>query len=148
MDRTIRGLVAGIIASIIQNTWNLIDYYFFHITKLRFLDWVSVLISWERPENNFFAIFCLVLQILWDGFLGVIFVHLIGLITSKSLIIKSTIFGMILWFVFRVIVNLFRVPILSGIQHFPGGYSNFLAVVLWGITLGFILKKFEKLSKT
>lgn len=41
MDRTTRGLLAGIIASIPMNAWNLFDYYFLHITQIRFLDWVS-----------------------------------------------------------------------------------------------------------
>lgn len=80
MDRTLRGLLAGAIAGIAMNFWNLLDYYFFHIIQIRFLDWV----------------------------------------------------------------NLYRVPVLSSSQPVPGALSNLLAVILFGIVLGLVLKKLDK----
>jgi hypothetical protein len=145
MDRTIRGLIAGIIAGVFQNAWNLIDYYLFHITDIRFLDWVSVLLIWSRPKTGFFSVFCLLMQLFWDGFLGIIFAHILVSITSKSLIIKSTLYSLMLWFIFKGIVNLFRVPYLSGVQSIPGAMSNVFAIILWGIVLGLVLKKLDKI---
>lgn len=144
MDRTFRGLIAGIAASIIMNIWNLLDFYLIHITQIRFLDWASVLLTWSKPTSSFATIFHLIIQLLWGGLLGILFVHLLVSTTSRGIIIKSTYFGLMCWFSFKIIVNLFRVPFLSGIQPVPGAMSNVFAVILWGISLGFILKRLEK----
>lgn len=147
MDRTIRGLIAGISASAVMEIWNLTDYYLIHITKLRFLDWAAVLLTWDLPKTGFLVVFSLMIHILWNGFLGIIFVNLSISRNSKSLSIKSTIYSMMLWFIFKVIVNLFRVPFLSGSQPIPGAMSNVIAVILWGLALGLILEKLNKSTK-
>jgi len=144
MDRTIRGLLAGVIAGIVKDSWNLIDYYFLHITEIRFLDWAAILATWSRPRNNLSTVFFLMLQILWDGFLGIIFAHLLISITTRYLILKSILFSLMLWFVFKIIVNLYRVPLLSGIQPQPEAISNVMAVILWGVIMGLVLKKLDK----
>jgi hypothetical protein len=72
MDRTLRGLFAGVAAGAIMNLWNLLDFYFIHITQLRFLDWAAVLVSWSKPKGSFNTIFYLIMQLLWDGMLGMI----------------------------------------------------------------------------
>lgn len=145
MDRTTRGLLAGIIAGVAMNVWNLFDYYILHITEIRFLDWLAVLLTWAKPANSFQEVISLVLQIIvWDGFLGVIFVHLVVLSTSKGIIYKSIFYGLVLWFLFKVIVNFYRVPVLSGLQPYPGALSNLMAVIIWGIIMGITLKIFEK----
>jgi hypothetical protein len=150
VDRTTRGLLAGIIAGIVMNAWNLFDYYFLHITRIRFLDWVSILGNWAISTNNLEIIFLLIFQtVIWDGFLGIIFVHLVKLTTSKGIIYKSVFYSSLCWFFFKIIVNFYRVPVLSGgTQTTPGLLSNFLAAILWGIILGFVLKKLEKTSST
>lgn len=144
MDRTLRGLLAGIIAGLPMNVWNLADYYFLHITEIRFLDWAAVLLTWSKPPTPVETVVALLIHLLWDGFLGIIFAHLLSLVTSRGLIIKSTFYGLLLWFSFKIIVNLFRVPVLSGLQPFPGSVSNLLAVVVWGIVLGTVLRKLDK----
>lgn len=145
MDRTIRGLIAGVVAGFIKNIWNLTDYYLLHLTKIRFLDWFGVLSNWERPANSLETIIYFVLQtVVWDGFLGVAFANMVPLITSKAIVYKSTLYSMLLWFIFKVIVNLFRVPFLSGKQPLPGRISNILSIILWGVLMGLVLKKLEK----
>lgn len=144
VDRTFRGLIAGNIAAIVMNIWNLIDYYFFHITNLRFLDWIAVLASGEKPESIFEVIVDLILVMVWDGVLGIIFAHLLVKITSRGMIIKACIYSTLLWFIFRTIAVLYKInPLLAG-QNFPGRLSNLLSALLWGIILGWVLKKFDK----
>lgn len=143
MDRTLRGLIAGQIAAIVMNAWNLIDYYFFHISKLRFLDWIAILSSGEKPQSIFEVIVDLILVIVWDGVLGIIFAHLLTKTTSRGIIIKASLYSTLLWFIFRVIAVLYKItPIMAG-QTFSGRLSNLLAALLWGIVLGWILKKFD-----
>ncbi|MCR6544392.1 hypothetical protein [Dehalobacterium formicoaceticum] len=147
MDRTICGLLAGIIAGIAMNTWNLFDYYVLHLTEIRFLDWFSVLQTWAKPENGLQAVISLILQtMVWDGFLGIVFAHLVVLITSKAIVYKSALYSALLWFTFKVIINICQVPFLSGPgeQPFSGRMSNLLAIFIWGIVLGLVLKKLDQ----
>jgi hypothetical protein len=143
LDRTFRGLIAGMIASIAMNIWNLIDYYFFHITHLRFLDWIAVLASGEKPQSIFEVIVDLILVILWNGVLGIIFAHLLMKITSRGVIVKSSIYGLLLCFAFHTITVLYRIAPITAGQTFPGRLSILLAALLWGIILGWVLKKFD-----
>ena len=145
MDRTLRGFLAGAVAGFAMNFWNLLDYYFFHITQIRFLDLAAVLLTWSKPQTVFATVIHLIIQMLiWNGFLGIIFAHLLVSITSRGLIIKSTIYSLLLWFFFKITVNFYRVPVLSGMQPLPGALSNLLAVILFGIVLGLVLKKLDK----
>lgn len=144
MDRTCRGLTAGFIGGVAMNAWNLSDYYFLHITRLRYLDWAAVLLTWDRPHSPLQAVVALVIQNIWNAFLGAVFAHLIAAITSKGLVLKSLVYSLIAWFSFKSIVNLARVPVLSNGQTFPGRMSNLLAVVIWGLVTALVLARLER----
>ena len=148
MDRTFRGLLAGIIAGIAMNIWNLTDYYFFHFTNLRLLDWVAVLAGGQKlSQSGFETGVDLVVQIIWDGFLGIVFAHLLRRITSRGVMVKSVLYATLLWFFFRAIAVLFKVtPLITG-QDFAGRFSNLLGAVLWGIVLGWMLKRFDTIPE-
>ncbi len=144
MDRTTNGLLAGIIAGIAMNAWNLFDYYILHFTEIRFSDWFTALTTWDKPVNSIqVAIHLIFTIILWDGFLGIVFAHLINLINPKGLVYKAVFYSMLLWFFFKIIVNFYHVPVVSGAQPFPKAISNVLAIIIWGVILGLLLKKFE-----
>lgn len=147
MDRTLRGLVAGIIAGVVMNIWNLTDFYLFHISNLRLLEWVAVLTSGKKSQSSFQATTDFLVQIIWDGFLGIIFALLLTKITSKGVIIKSIVYSSLCWFFFRSIATLFRLePLITG-QTFPERFSNLMGAVLWGLVLGVLLKRFDRLPE-
>lgn len=144
MDRTFRGLIAGMIASVAMNTCNLIDYYFIHITRLRYLDWIAVLASGVKPQSIFEVIIDLILVIWWDGVLGIIFAYLLLKTTSRGVIVKASLYATLLWFIFHTIAVLYKItPIIEG-QPFSGRLLNLGESLLWGIILGWLLKEFDK----
>jgi hypothetical protein len=50
----------------------------------------------------------------------------------------------LLWFAKKAFINVYRVPFISGQPDpIPGAMSNVLAAVIWGIALGYILKKLD-----
>lgn len=149
MDRTISGFFSGIVAGIMMNIWNLFDYYILHLSPIRFLDWFFVLLYWVKPTSRFELAFSLILQIIvWCGFMGVIFAHVVKLITARYIIFKSILYSMILWFIFKVIVNFYEVPVISGKPPIQGGMSNIFAIIIWGIVTGLMMKYFEKNKKS
>lgn len=144
MDRTFRGLISGLIAGIVMNIWNFAEVYLLHISNIRLLDWVAVLTSGTKSQSIFQVITDLIIQIIWDGFLGIIFAHLLEKITSRGIIIKSALFATILWFFFRAVAVLYRITPLYAGQAFAGRFFNLLGAVLWGAILGILLKRFDK----
>lgn len=143
MDRTLKGFIAGIGASLVVNAIQLPAYYWFHIIKIRFLDWAAILVMRGLPQNTAETIFALVQQLLWDGLLGSIFALMLPHISSKGYPIKGAIYGALLAFIFCSIAIMFRLPFLT--EKVPLGtvLFNELCVLLWGIILAVILKKLE-----
>src|SRR5690242_5548624 len=92
-----------------MNTINLI-LYGLKLTKLRFIDWASIIMTGDLPNDFNSIIYSLFVQILWSGALGIGLAFLIPLITSKGYFIKATIYSFMLGFFFRGIVVLYRVP--------------------------------------
>lgn len=147
MDRTFRGLISGLIAGGAMNIWNLAEVYLLRISNVRLADWVAVLTSGAKSQSVFQVITDIIIQIIWDGFLGIIFAHLLVKITSRGIIIKSVLFATILWFFFRAVAVLYRItPLYTG-QAFTGRLFNLLGAVLWGAILGVLLKRSEKTSE-
>lgn len=144
MDRTFRGLLSGLIAGIVMNIWNFTGVYLLRISNVRLLDWVAVLTSGAKSQSVIQAITDLIIQIIWDGFLGITFAHLLVKITSRGIIIKSVLFATILWFFFRAVAILYRITPLYVGQAFAERLFNLLGAVLWGVILGILLKRFDK----
>ena len=76
MDRTIRGLIAGIIAGIAMNIWSLTAFAI-QLKDIRILDWASVYALGRLPQNMLEEIFSLIIQLMFSGFLGIIFALII-----------------------------------------------------------------------
>ncbi len=144
MDRFYRGFIAGSIAGVFLNIYNFILYYVFQITEIRFIDWTSILMFGHRPENINALILNLVFQLLWDGFLGVIFAYLIPKTSSRGYLIKGPLYAAFLSFVFRVTAELYRVPFLTNKFPLMTFQINIGGVILWGLILTFILKKLDQ----
>lgn len=144
MDKTFSGFFAGIYAGLIVSVISLPAYYWFHIVKIRFLDWTAILVLRDLPQNIPETIYALLLQLLWDGFLGIIFAFLLPLMSAKGYKTKGAIYGLFLSFIFCSIAVLFRVPFLSAKVPFVTVLFNQLCVIIWGIFLAVILKKLEK----
>ena len=145
MDRTLRGLFSGIVAGIAMNIWNLTFRYFVHAKMFRLLDWVAVLAGGGKLADSGPKIGVnLVVQIIWDGTLGIIFAHLLTRITSRGLLIKSVVYSTMLWFFFATTARLFGLTPLTSVDDFTGRVINLLGAVLWGIVLGLMLKRLDK----
>ncbi len=144
MDRFHRGFIAGVIAGVFLNIYNFISYYVFKITEIRYIDWTSILMFGHRPENMNAIIVNIIFQLLWDGFLGVIFVYLIPKATSRGYLIKGPLYATFLTFVFRSIAELYRVPFLTDKFPLMTFQVDIVGVILWGLILTFTLKQLDQ----
>lgn len=144
MDRTLKGALAGVIGSVPMNTINLILYYF-KLTNLRFIDWTSIIVTGNLPNDLNSTVYALFMHILWSGFLGIGLAFLFPLVTSKGYFIKAIIYSFSLSFIFRSIVVLFKVPELWKVST-QTSEINFLSVLSWGLTAALFLQKLDNKS--
>ncbi len=144
MDRTSKGFIAGVGAGLIVSAINLPAYYWFHIIKIRFLDWAAILVLRGFPQNGLETIFALIQQLFWDGGMGIIFAFLLPKISWRGYKTKGAIYGILLSFIFCSLAIMFRLPFLSEKVPLETVLFNNLCVILWGIIVAVILKKLEE----
>ncbi|MBS4026410.1 MAG: hypothetical protein KGZ96_12130 [Clostridia bacterium] len=146
MDRTLRGLAAGLIGSVVMNIWNLLSFYTLNLADKRFIDWSSTLVFGRMATSFSEIMLSLIFQVVWSSFFGVIFALLIPTITSQAYIIKGAVFGFLLSFIFYIVPMLFRVPFLAEatvgtvITEMVGG-------TIWGITTAVVLAYLSKYNR-
>ena len=143
MDRTFRGLIGGVIGAIIMNLINLTFFYILKLTKIRFLDWSGIIMLGHRPNKNIEIIYSLIIHILWTGVLGVILAYLIPQISSQGYLLKGGLYAFLITFIFRSLVILYKVPIISNVS-INTSIINTTTSFVWGIILALILAKFEQ----
>ncbi|MCK8818011.1 hypothetical protein MWH28_11650 [Natroniella sulfidigena] len=143
MDRTYRGLFAGIISAIIMNSLNLILFYIFNLTEIRFIDWTSLVMLGRIPDSTFEIIYILIIQILWTGSLGIFFCLSTPYSGSQGHILKGGLYAFLLTFIFRSIAILYQIAPLNDISA-TTSLINVTSAFLWGIILAAILDRLEQ----
>ncbi len=81
------------------------------------------------------------------GIFGIIFAFFIPKISSANFLLKSWIFGVLIWFAAFMVTVLFKVPGLV-IIPFKTAVANLVQASIWGFSLGYCLSWFENRLKT
>ena len=136
MDRTLRGLLAGMIAAIPMNAWSLFSFYILGQTDLRLLDWGSYVVFGNLPQNALEVVGGQLAQIFWCGFIGVLFALLIPFLTSRHLLLKGIFYGFITGFFMYAIPVIISTPIL-GDPTTGRAISQAVAGMVWGASLAY-----------
>lgn len=142
-DRFLRGFLAGVIASLIQNTVNLFSYHVLNYAKKRYLDFASEMLLGRMPETLFEAIFAQISQILFSGFLGVLFAYLLVSINTKNYLFKGWLYAIILWFFIYASGIAFKIPSLHKVA-IQTAVSNFIGTTIYGLVLAETLHRLDK----
>ncbi|MFZ7103317.1 MAG: hypothetical protein ACOWWO_11780 [Peptococcaceae bacterium] len=138
MDRFNRGLIAGVLASIPMNIWDLFAYHILNYSNLRYLDWGCIMLFGHLPTNLVQSLLGFASQLMWVGFLGVIFSFLTPFITSKTYLIKGAFFGFITGFI------IYAIPVVFGTKYLSTSstgttVTQIFGGLIWGISLAKIL---------
>jgi len=143
MDRFNRGFLAGIIAGIPMNIWDLASYHLLKFSNLRYLDWGSIMLFGRLPENTVQITLGLVSQLMWVGLLGIIFSYLVPLITSRKHVFKGAVYGYLIGFV------IYSIPVVFGTKYLSTSstgttITQLIGGLIWGITLAEALRKLDE----
>lgn len=142
-DRFSRGLVAGAIGGVVNNIAGFVSFNILNFTDLRFSDYAAVMLFGRKSANIPELLFAALGQIAFSAFLGVIFVYLLRLITSRHLYLKAWFYSITVWFAVYALTVLFRVPALARIE-LNTAISNFIVASVYGIVLALVLRLFER----
>lgn len=142
MDRFTRGLLAGIVAGIPMNIWSLAAYYT-DLSNQRLLDWGSIMVFGHYPQNIIQLIVGQISQLLWVGFLGVLFSFLVPIVTSQFFLLKGIFYGFITGFIIESIPFLLQTKYLA-VTSTGTSLSNAISSFIWGATLAIVLRLLNK----
>ncbi|WP_408956269.1 hypothetical protein [Natroniella sp. ANB-PHB2] len=136
-DRFTRGLIAGIIAGVPSLIFN-VSAYTLNFTNLLWGDFMGLFLFGDRPVGVAEILFSSLAQAFFLGGLGIIFAFLLPLISSQNYLLKSSVYGLAVWFMSFAVAFLFQLPKLENVT-LETVVSNFISALLWGLTLGLAL---------
>jgi len=146
MDRTFRGIIAGVIGGLAMEAWDLFSYYILNFGSFRFLDWAAMMMYGELPQNIYETMMSFTMQVIWAGFLGVIFAFIIPTITSRGYLLKGIFYGVISFFIIYAIPVLFQVPHLY--KTGPNTqFSQFIGAIIYGAATAYALRRLDTSPK-
>ena len=141
-DRFTAGFLAGVIGGIAMNVVDWVGYSA-GLHDERLLDWAAVSIYGRLPGNLIEVAFAQVAQILFAGFLGVLFALMLLKLTSGNYLFKGLIYGNFIWFIIYAISIAVRLPTLES-HTFSAVLSHFLSATTYGLVLSYTLHRLEK----
>lgn len=133
-DRFMNGFTAGVLAGMTASLVDLILVSWLKFGSIRFLDFSGVFIYGGKPLNLPEALFAQFGELVWDGFIGILFVYFITDIRSRYLLIKGAVYGLIVWFITYALVILYRVPAFKKIA-LESAMENAFVSMLYGFVL-------------
>ena len=141
-DRTTKGFIAGVIGGMAMNIVSYISYYL-DITNLRFLDWPSIFITGHSATNAFLAMFFFLVQLIFVGFLGIVYAYLISkLVTNTNYVFKGLLFGVLSWFAIYSLTYIANVPKLTPLTM-GTAVTDFIGALVFGFVLAETINRLD-----
>ena len=144
-DRVLRGALAGIIGCLWLFAWNQASHSLLHFVKTLWTDALSQLVMGHQVKSTMNFIVAVVLLFMWNGFLGGIYTRIIIPERDGSYIGRAVLFGLIAWFFIYTFGTFYKIPTLDkGVWQ--TAISNWVAVIGWGIILGWLTRRWDDLE--
>jgi hypothetical protein len=107
-DTFFRGAFCGVVAGLLKD---IIDFCFsfFKVKELYFWSFSSVLAYGRLPKEAFMNVLGLTWEIIFSGFLGVLFTFMVPKIKTKHYLLMGVFYGSMAWFFIRAAVVCFKI---------------------------------------
>ncbi|KJS77740.1 MAG: hypothetical protein JL56_02895 [Desulfotomaculum sp. BICA1-6] len=128
---------------------NIVSYisYYLNIANLRFVDWPSIFVTGQSATNALLVLFSLLVQLIFAGFLGIVFAYLISkLVTSINYVFKGLLFGVLSWFAIYSLTYIANVPKLTPLTM-GTAVTDFMGALVFGFVLAETLNRFDTREK-
>ncbi len=137
-DRMTRGVIAGAVGAVVQNVY-IFAAQIAGFTRTNYEDYSEIFFFSRLLPGLFPTFFGLVGHLIWDVFLGIIFVYGIKLTSSRFYVLKGVVYSAFIWWLVNVISLLFRIPVFDSLSYREQG-AYFVGALLFGLVLAFTLK--------
>ena len=132
------GALAGTIGALIQDAYG----YLVKLTGLSdrgFIDFARAVVFYDVKNGTTEMIVASIAHIIWDLFLGILFVYLINSMSNSYYFLKALIYGLFLWFIIQVLGTLFRLPMFF---HIPARAAiiTLIGAVIYSLGIALIIK--------
>lgn len=144
-DRFIKGLFAGLVAGIVHDFYDVITNLL-KIDEHSYFDWVGIVIIGKEPKTLIEYILTISAKTFLSAILGILFAYLIPKLTSKNLVIKGSIFGATIWFIFFTAVFVFKIEKLMD-TNATSALSDAVNSIVYGIILALGYNYLDKKQK-
>ena len=122
--------------------WSFFSFHLLQLTELRFVDWAAILVYGKHLSLVSEGVLAFLIQIIFSGFLGIIFAYLLRHITSHLYLLKGVIFALIIGFFIYATPVLFQTPLLKE-ANLGTVLSNQIGGLLWGLTCAYTLMRLK-----
>jgi hypothetical protein len=145
-DKLTRGFLAGTIAGIAQS-FITIPAYSLGRTKLRWLDFASIIVFNKRPKNKGQAVYCEIMTLGWAGLLGIVYTYALPKVRERNHRFKGILYGMSSWFSIYSIVQLLDVGKLMKPDR-NTVLVHGIAAAVWGLVMDESINRLEHWTQT
>ncbi|HHT49557.1 MAG TPA: hypothetical protein GXZ98_09730 [Firmicutes bacterium] len=143
MDLFWKGFLSGSGSGIMLNLWGFFIKNLLPVANRNYVDWTAVIISGVLPTTWYEFLYALITNLIWCGFLGILFAYLLPKLTSDRFLLKGAIYGFMIGFLIHGSAILLRMPFFTMI---PFRTSSSLAFggLLWGVLTAALLRWLER----
>ncbi|NLY92051.1 MAG: hypothetical protein GX081_10680 [Firmicutes bacterium] len=132
MDRFYKGFFSGVSGGVVANLWSFFVKDLLHYSARNFVDWTAVVLYGVLPTTWYEFLLAFFTNLLWTGFLGIIFAYLLLYLTPQGYLIKGALYGIITSFLIYGAAILLRMPFFTMIP-FRTAFGNMIGGLLWGV---------------
>lgn len=141
-DRVVSGFISGLVAGVAMNVVDWIGYGL-GLYDERLLDWAAVITIGRLPKNTVEVIFAQAEQIVFSGFLGILFACILPKIKSGNYMLKGWMYGVVANESIYALGIAFKLPNLT-IHTFYATVSHLISASVYGLVLAYVLKKLNQ----
>ena len=111
MDRFTRGFILGFATSASKDILNLLNYHVFHLTKVRFADFMANIVLGHKANTLLELVVCQILELGYEGIMGVVFIYFAYRTRHKqNLWFKGIVFSECIYALNYAVASLFKLP--------------------------------------
>ncbi|HYH03015.1 MAG TPA: hypothetical protein VEC37_07945 [Bacillota bacterium] len=138
-DTFFRGAFCGTVAGILKDFIDLL-FSFSHIKELFFWSFAGVLAYGRLPEGAFMNLIGFVWEIIFSGFLGVLFALIASQIKTRHYLLMGIFYGSMAWFFIRAAVVCYK------IEELKTPNTPFRPLITWSLSMlyGIIIAWMER----
>lgn len=141
-DRSTAGAIAGLVGAFIQEM-SAIVFKYLGFTDRSFIDYASVMIMFHTAHSFMEHVVAWTAHFAVGIMLGLLFVQVFMITSTKYLLLKGIFYGFILWFVLLGLGTVFRLPEFTAIP-WNVAMSTFVGSIIWSLSVAYTLRILEK----